>query len=161
MFRDPLPDVQKIKPCPKLPSCTTFTFPYVFPESLLTPSSLMPYLIAPLIAEPTMGDSIPPTPVPQTPTEWSSYKLPPVDPNTAFPFNGGETTAQDRLTDYLGTTTGGKLGKGEGGEKGQTYKQTRNGLLGEGFSSKFSAWLNLGCMSPRYTVWRIRKLRER
>ena len=39
-----------------------------------------------------------------------------------------------------------------GGEKDllKTYKETRNGLLGADYSSKFSPWLALGCLSPRY-----------
>lgn len=30
-----------------------------------------------------------------------------------------------------------------------SYKETRNGLLGEDYSSKFSPWLSIGCVSPR------------
>lgn len=30
------------------------------------------------------------------------------------------------------------------------YKDTRNGMLGTDYSSKFSPWLSLGCLSPRY-----------
>jgi deoxyribodipyrimidine photo-lyase len=29
------------------------------------------------------------------------------------------------------------------------YKETRNGMVGEAYSSKFSAWLAMGCISPR------------
>lgn len=60
------------------------------------------------------------------------------DPRRAVPFRGGETTALDRLYRYLWQT-----------DLIATYKETRNGLLGEGYSSKFSAWLAQGCLSPR------------
>ena len=55
-----------------------------------------------------------------------------------MPFKGGETTALDRLDRYLWQT-----------DLIATYKETRNGLLGEDYSSKFSAWLAHGCLSPR------------
>lgn len=61
-----------------------------------------------------------------------------IDNRRAVPFRGGETVALERLESYLW-------------EKDllKTYKETRNGMLGEDFSSKFSAWLSLGCLSPR------------
>jgi deoxyribodipyrimidine photo-lyase len=60
------------------------------------------------------------------------------DPRRAVPFAGGETVALDRLNRYLWDT-----------DLIATYKETRNGLLGEDYSSKFSAWLSNGCLSPR------------
>lgn len=39
----------------------------------------------------------------------------------------------------------------------QNYKETRNGLLGFDYSSKFSAWLALGCLSPRYIYEQVSK----
>ncbi len=60
------------------------------------------------------------------------------DPRRAVPFRGGETVALDRLNRYLWDT-----------DLIATYKETRNGLLGEDYSSKFSAWLSNGCLSPR------------
>lgn len=60
------------------------------------------------------------------------------DSRRAVAFKGGETVALQRLERYLW-------------EKDliKTYKETRNGLLGEDYSSKFSAWLAHGCLSPR------------
>jgi deoxyribodipyrimidine photo-lyase len=60
------------------------------------------------------------------------------DSRAAVAFHGGETVALARLNRYIW-------------EKGliRTYKETRNGMLGEDYSSKFSAWLALGCLSPR------------
>lgn len=56
---------------------------------------------------------------------------------SAHPFLGGESQAQDRLTHHV------KAGHAN------TYKDTRNGLLGTDFSTKFSAWLALGCITAR------------
>jgi deoxyribodipyrimidine photo-lyase len=60
------------------------------------------------------------------------------DPRRAVQFVGGETAGLARLEKYLWDT-----------DLIATYKETRNGLLGEAYSSKFSAWLALGCLSPR------------
>jgi len=53
-------------------------------------------------------------------------------------LSGGETAAKQQLAHYLWSTD--NIGR---------YKDTRNGLDGWDFSSKFSAWLALGCISPR------------
>jgi deoxyribodipyrimidine photo-lyase len=37
------------------------------------------------------------------------------------------------------------------------YKETRNGLLGFDYSSKFSAWLALGCLSPRMIYEEVKR----
>jgi deoxyribodipyrimidine photo-lyase len=39
----------------------------------------------------------------------------------------------------------------------KTYKETRNGLLGFDYSSKFSAWLALGCLSPRMIYEEVKR----
>lgn len=61
-----------------------------------------------------------------------------IDSRAAIQFKGGETAALARMQHYFWDTDALKV-----------YKETRNGLLGEDFSSKFSAWLSLGCLSPR------------
>lgn len=61
------------------------------------------------------------------------------DSRTAFVFKGGETAALQRLQYYFWDSN---LVK--------TYEETRNGLLGGDFSTKFSAWLAQGCLSPKY-----------
>jgi deoxyribodipyrimidine photo-lyase len=38
-----------------------------------------------------------------------------------------------------------------------TYKETRNGLIGADYSTKFSSWLALGCLSPRRIYEEIKK----
>lgn len=60
------------------------------------------------------------------------------DSRTAFPFSGGETAALERLHDYLWGTN--HVAK---------YKETRNGLIGSDYSTKFSPWLAVGALSPR------------
>ncbi len=64
------------------------------------------------------------------------------DSRSAFPFEGGEDQALRRVDDYFWNT-----------KRLSYYKKTRNGLVGENYSSKFSAWLANGCLSPR-TIFR-------
>ncbi|KAH0613942.1 uncharacterized protein H6S33_005828 [Morchella sextelata] len=66
----------------------------------------------------------------------SSLQTPP-GAKTAHPFKGGETSGLKRIDHMLAT---GAM---------TTYKDTRNGLLGEDFSCKFAAWLAQGCVSSR------------
>ena len=61
-------------------------------------------------------------------------------------FEGGETNAWKRLNYYLWET-----------DKLREYKYTRNGLLGEGYSSKFSPWLASGCISPKSIYYEVKK----
>lgn len=61
-----------------------------------------------------------------------------IDSRTACDFTGGESNAQKRLNYYFDES---KLVS--------NYKETRNQLIGGDYSSKFSAWLALGCLSPR------------
>lgn len=70
-------------------------------------------------------------------------------PNSAFPFEGGENSALNRLDDYFFQTK--KLG---------FYKKTRNGLVGTDFSSKFSPWLANGSISARTIYWSVKKFEQ-
>jgi len=72
-----------------------------------------------------------------------------VDPRSAFPFVGGETSALERLHHYLWKS-----------HSVATYKETRNGLIGVDYSTKFSPWLAIGCLSPRQIFWEIKKFEE-
>jgi deoxyribodipyrimidine photo-lyase len=74
---------------------------------------------------------------PSNPT-WSGHTL------SATPFLGGESSALARLNHYLSTDLIG------------TYKDTRNGLLGADYSTKFSVFLANGTMSPRTIYHAIR-----
>lgn len=60
------------------------------------------------------------------------------DSRSAFRCRGGETAALLRLQDYVWKN-----------DRLRVYKETRDQLLGENYSSKFSASLALGCISPR------------
>ncbi|CAI5789150.1 cryptochrome DASH-like isoform X1 [Podarcis lilfordi] len=68
------------------------------------------------------------------------------DPRTAFPCGGGETQALTRLQHYFWDTN-----------LVASYKETRNGLIGVDYSTKFAPWLALGCISPRYIYEQIQK----
>lgn len=70
-----------------------------------------------------------------------SFKL---HKNSAFPFRGGETSALKRIENYFFET-----------ENLSEYKKTRNGLIGESYSSKLSAWLANGSISARTIYWEI------
>ena len=58
------------------------------------------------------------------------------DSRSAIRFQGGETAGLKRLKYYLFET-----------DAVSEYKQNRNGMVGDRYSSKFSAWLGLGCLS--------------
>ena len=65
---------------------------------------------------------------------------------TAFPFSGGTATGMERLEQYFWKS-----------KKLSYYKNTRNGLLGTDYSSKFSPWLSNGCLSPKMIYWEIKR----
>lgn len=69
-----------------------------------------------------------------------------IDKRAAIQFKGGETKAIERLNHYFFKK---KLIL--------DYKNTRNGMIGADYSSKFSAWLSLGCISPRYIYQELKK----
>ncbi|UKM63692.1 DASH family cryptochrome [Flavobacteriaceae bacterium GSB9] len=69
--------------------------------------------------------------------------------NSAFPFEGGETTALQRLIYYVFETK--KLG---------FYKKTRNGLVGTDYSSKLSPWLANGSISARTIYWAVKQFEK-
>ena len=71
---------------------------------------------------------------------------PEFDERGVLRFKGGETEAIARLNDYFWQQ-----------DCLKKYKETRNGMLGANYSSKFSAWLALGCISPRYINDRVVK----
>ncbi|MGG6293114.1 DASH family cryptochrome [Leptolyngbya sp. AN02str] len=66
-------------------------------------------------------------------------EAPKPDPRGVLEFRGGETEGKARVQQYFWQ-----------GDRLRVYKETRNGLLGADYSSKFSPWLALGCLSPRY-----------
>lgn len=61
-------------------------------------------------------------------------------------YKGGEDEALKRLEEYFWQK-----------DLLKTYKETRNGMLGLDYSSKFSLWLANGCISPRYIYEQVKK----
>lgn len=60
------------------------------------------------------------------------------DSRAPLEFRGGEAAGLHRMQDYLWNN-----------DCLRNYKQTRNGMLGADYSSKFSPWLAHGCLSAR------------
>ncbi len=68
------------------------------------------------------------------------------DPRAVLPFKGGETEGLARLRHYLWET-----------DAVARYKETRNGLIGPNYSSKFSPWLAAGCLSPKFIYHELKR----
>ena len=68
------------------------------------------------------------------------------DPRGVMPFRGGETAALARLKDYIWDK-----------DLLRKYFDTRNGMIGADYSSKFSPWLAHGNLSPRYVASECKK----
>lgn len=68
------------------------------------------------------------------------------DQRAAIHAIGGESKALDRLGDYFYQRN-----------SLVHYKESRNELIGENYSSKFSLWLWNGCISPRKIYWELKK----
>jgi deoxyribodipyrimidine photo-lyase len=69
-----------------------------------------------------------------------------IDSRAVLQFKGGETEAIKRLHHYFYDT-----------KCLSSYKETRNGMVGADYSSKFSAWLALGCISARFIYAEVQK----
>jgi len=63
------------------------------------------------------------------------------DPRGVLAFEGGEDAALQRMKSWMFD-----------GDNLKDYFDIRNGMLGEGYSSKLSPWLAQGCISPR-RIW--------
>jgi deoxyribodipyrimidine photo-lyase len=72
-----------------------------------------------------------------------------IDSRAAIVFKGGESQAIARLNHYFFES-----------KCISNYKETRNGLIGADYSSKFSAWLALGCISPRFIYRELQQYEE-
>ncbi len=75
---------------------------------------------------------------------------PDFEPRAAIHFKGGETAALARLEHYLWET-----------DAVADYFNTRNGLLGEDYSTKFSAWLAQGCISPKLIYHELQRYEKK
>ncbi len=71
---------------------------------------------------------------------------PEFDNRIVLPFKGGAAEALRRLQHYFWD-----------GDHLKTYKETRNGMLGADYSSKFSPWLANGCISPRTINYEVQR----
>ena len=78
-------------------------------------------------------------------SQWA-LEEPVVDPRGVLPFIGGEDAGLGRLNQYIWQQN-----------RLKDYKITRNGMLGADYSSKFSPWLALGCLSPRFIFEAIKQ----
>ncbi|MDF2156382.1 DASH family cryptochrome [Algoriphagus sp. CAU 1675] len=74
---------------------------------------------------------------------------PEAEQRSVMQFEGGESAGLRRIQTYFWEE-----------DRLKVYKETRNGLIGADYSSKFSAWLSLGCISPR-TIYEEVKRYER
>lgn len=75
-----------------------------------------------------------------------STTQPNIDKRAVLQFCGGENAATERLNDYFWKQDLLKI-----------YKETRNGLIGADYSSKFSPWLAVGAISPRTIYEALKK----
>lgn len=81
-------------------------------------------------------DSLPPC-VSEVKCELDERDYPEFNPRSSIPFKGGEQAALIHLENYFF-----KL------KLASSYKETRNEMTGVDYSTKFSPWLALGCLSP-------------
>ncbi|MEM6261389.1 MAG: DASH family cryptochrome, partial [Bacteroidota bacterium] len=72
-----------------------------------------------------------------------------IDPRGVLMFKGGEIEGLERLHAYFWE-----------GDHLRKYKETRNGMLGADYSSKFSPWLAHGCLSPRMIYQEIKRYED-
>ncbi len=81
-------------------------------------------------------------------SDWQLHPIEP-DPRAVLSFHGGETAAWERVQDYIWRR-----------DRLRDYKQTRNGMIGADYSSKFSPWLALGCLSPRSIYQQVQQYEQ-
>jgi deoxyribodipyrimidine photo-lyase len=71
------------------------------------------------------------------------------DPRARFTYLGGSTAAHARLQTYFWDL-----------DRLRIYKETRNGMLDPDDSSRLSAWLALGCISPRTVYAEVKRYEQ-
>ena len=71
------------------------------------------------------------------------------DPRGVMAFKGGETAALARVKDYIWDK-----------DLLRKYFDTRNGMIGADYSTKFSPWLAHGNLSPRYVAKECKKYED-
>lgn len=96
---------------------------------------------------PPLPNNIPEKPLPTL--EELDLETPVQDLRAALAFKGGEQAGLDRLAKYCWW------------RRAIThYKDTRNDMLGDDFSSKFSPWLACGALSPRQIYDEVQRFEE-
>ncbi|GJM33282.1 MAG: cryptochrome DASH [Saprospiraceae bacterium] len=68
------------------------------------------------------------------------------DSRAVLHFRGGEQEALERLRHYLWES-----------REIESYKERKNELMGSNYSSKFSAWLAQGCLSPKMIYHELKR----
>jgi deoxyribodipyrimidine photo-lyase len=68
------------------------------------------------------------------------------DARAVLSFEGGEAAGLARLQQYFWEE-----------DRLKSYKETRNGMIGQAYSSKFSPWLAVGALSARYIYQEIKR----
>jgi len=71
------------------------------------------------------------------------------DQRAVLPFMGGETAGLARVRHYIWESNA-----------LASYKETRNGLIGGDYSSKFSPWLAAGSLSPKFVYHEIKRFEQ-
>jgi deoxyribodipyrimidine photo-lyase len=71
---------------------------------------------------------------------------PEYDSRSVLQYKGGETAGMERVMEYIWDH-----------DCLKEYKKTRNGMMGADFSSKFSAWLSNGSLSPRSVYEQVKQ----
>ncbi|MFT5384859.1 MAG: deoxyribodipyrimidine photo-lyase [Saprospiraceae bacterium] len=69
-----------------------------------------------------------------------------IDTKAGFHFKGGEKEGLKRLKYYLWET-----------DLAQEYFDSRNGMIGADYSTKFSAWLSQGCLSSKMVYYELKR----
>ncbi|CAN8252225.1 unnamed protein product [Cochlearia groenlandica] len=81
----------------------------------------------------------------------SQLGIEPQEVTRGMRFMGGETAGLGRVFEYFWKK-----------DLLKVYKDTRNGMLGSDYSTKFSPWLAFGCISPRFIYEEVQRYeRER
>lgn len=106
--------------------------------------------IRPLFPNPsriTVPSLMRPTAIPSL--EEMGFAEPRYDRRGVLRFEGGEKAGRSRLDEYFW-----------GKDLLKVYKNTRNGLIGADYSSKFSPWLAMGNISPRWIYTEVQRYEE-
>ncbi len=104
-------------------------------------SSIRPIFQKPLNIK---SPAIPPIQLPHL--KELGLELPVQDGRAVLLFKGGESEGCERVSAYFFET--GLI---------SNYKNTRNEMIGSDYSTKFSPWLALGCLSPREIYYELKK----